>query len=135
MGRNLDLTEFDVRGFKDLPSVEIVYSYVQPSPLVIRALVSGGVRGIVFAGTGAGLLSSGEAETLNELLDPDPAKRPVLVRSNRTGSGRVVSYPEFDKMGMIPADTLNPQKARILLMLALTKSQDLSVISQMFSEY
>jgi L-asparaginase len=128
-------SEFDVRGLKELPSVEIVYSYVQPSPVVIRALVSSGVKGIVFAGTGAGLLSNIETTTLNAVLEPDPAKRPVMVRSNRTGSGRVVSYPEFDKMGMIPADTLIPQKARILLMLALAKTQDVQEINRMFSEY
>jgi L-asparaginase len=102
---------------------------------VIRALVSSGVRGIVFAGTGAGLLSHIETATLNAVLDPDAAKRPVMVRSNRTGSGRVVSYPEFDKMGMIPADTLNPQKARILLMLALTRTRNLPDLIRIFSEY
>ena len=128
-------SEFNVSGLTELPSVEIVYSYVQPSPVVIRALVSSGVRGIVFAGTGAGLLSNMETATLNAVLDPDPAMRPVMVRSNRTGSGRVVSYPEFDKMGMIPADTLNPQKARILLMLALTRTRNLPDIIRIFSEY
>ena len=128
-------SEFDVSEFKELPSVEIVYSYVQPSSVIIRALVSSGVRGIVFAGTGAGLLSKAETETLNAVLDANSAKRPVMVRSSRTGSGRVVSYPEFDKMGMVPADTLNPQKARILLMLALTKTRNVPEIVRMFSEY
>jgi L-asparaginase len=63
------------------------------------------------------------------------ATRPVLVRSNRTGSGRVVSSPEYDGMEMIPADTLNPQKARILLMLALTKTRDRREMIRIFSEY
>jgi L-asparaginase len=57
------------------------------------------------------------------------------VRSNRTGNGRVVAQEQYDKMGMIPADTLNPQKARILLMLALTKIHDLKEIKRMFDEY
>ena len=128
-------SEFDVSRMKDLPPVEIVYSYVQPSPAIIRALVATGVKGIVFAGTGAGLLSNFEKSTLDEVLGPESAKRPVMVRSNRTGNGRVVAYPEYDKIGMIPADTLNPQKARILLMLALTKTKDLQEIQRMFSEY
>ena len=89
----------------------------------------------MFAGTGAGLLSNTETATLNAVLDPDAAKRPVMVRSNRTRSGRVLSYPEFDKIGMIPADTLNPQKARILLMLALAKTRSLADIARIFSEY
>ena len=35
---------------------------------------------------------------------------------------------------MVPADNLNPQKARILLMLALTKTQDRREIKRMFDE-
>jgi L-asparaginase len=57
------------------------------------------------------------------------------VRSSRTGNGRVVAREEYDSMGMIPADTLNPQKARILLMLALTKTSDVKEIKRMFAEY
>ena len=56
-----------------------------------------------------------------------------IVRSNRTGSGRVVPLGAYDERGMIPAD--NPQKARVLLMLALTRTCDLDEIRRMFSEY
>jgi len=63
------------------------------------------------------------------------AARPVVVRSNRTGSGRVVPLPGYDARGMIAGDTLNPQKARILLMLALTKTRDLDEIRRIFREY
>ena len=56
---------------------------------------------------------------------PD-APRPVLVRSNRTGNGRVIAQNDYDAMGMVPADNLNPQKARVLLMLALTRTRDLA---------
>ena len=58
-----------------------------------------------------------------------------IVRSNRTGSGRIVPLGAYDERGMIPADTLNPQKARVLLMLALTRTRDLDEIRRMFSEY
>ena len=58
-----------------------------------------------------------------------------MVRSSRTGNGRVVPREEYDAMGMIPADTLNPQKARILLMLALTRTHDLKEIKRMFAQY
>ena len=61
--------------------------------------------------------------------------RPVVVQSNRTGNGRVVAQGEHDKWGMIPGDNLNPQKARILLMLALTKTQDRQEIKRMFQQY
>lgn len=128
-------SEFDISKSKSLPNVEIVYSYVQPSAVVIQALVSDGVKGIVFAGTGAGLISSPEKLALKPVLSVPPASRPVLVRSSRTGNGRVVAREEYDSMGMIPADTLNPQKARILLMLALTKTSDIKEIRRMFAEY
>jgi L-asparaginase len=128
-------SEFDVDKMTTLPSVEIAYSYVQPSGGVIQALVASGVKGIVFAGTGAGLLSNSEKLALQPILARHSASTPVFVRSNRTGNGRVVAREEYDSMGMIPADTLNPQKARILLMLALTKTSDLKEINRMFSEY
>lgn len=128
-------SEFDVSQIKDLPKVDIVYSYVQPSPAMAKALVADGARGIVFAGTGAGLLSTSERNALSPFLESPPEVRPVLVRSNRTGNGRVVAQERYDEMGMIPADTLNPQKARILLMLALTRTHDLKEIKRMFDEY
>ena len=58
-----------------------------------------------------------------------------IVRSNRTGSGRVEPLGAYDERGKIPADTLNPQKARVLLILALTRTRDLDAIRRMFSEY
>jgi L-asparaginase len=57
------------------------------------------------------------------------------VRSSRTGNGRVTPTAEYDALGVIPSDTLNPQKARILLMLALTRSSDPKEIRRAFAEY
>jgi L-asparaginase len=128
-------SEFDVKAIKQLPDVDIVYSYVQPNVAIIRALVASGVKGIVFAGTGAGLLSSAERSALKVVLSAPIDTRPIMVRSNRTGNGRVVARDDYDSMGMIPADTLNPQKARILLMLALTKTSNPREIKRMFEEY
>ena len=128
-------SEFEIGNVTMLPEVEIAYSYVQPGGAVIQALVASGVKGIVFAGTGAGLLSNSEKLALKQSLAGRGTKIPVLVRSSRTGSGRVVGREEYDSLGMIPADTLNPQKARILLMLALTKTSDLKEIRRMFAEY
>ena len=128
-------SEFDVRGLRDLPKTDILYSYVQPNPATIKALVDSGVRGIVFAGTGDGLLSAEERAALADVIALPPSKRPLLIRSNRVGNGRVVARDDYDKLGMIPADTLNPQKARILLMLALTKTSDPAEIKRMFEQY
>jgi len=128
-------SEFDVSALREFPKVEIVYSYVQPSTAVIQALVQGGVQGIVFAGAGAGSLSSFEKSALKPFVSSTVEHGPVLVRSSRVGNGRVIERDEYDNMGMIPADTLNPQKARILLMLALTKTTDRKQIARMFAEY
>jgi len=128
-------SEFSVTGLTELPSVEILYSYVEPSPVMLRALVASGVMGIVFAGTGAGLISSFEKAALKEVLSMPVDSRPILVRSSRTGNGRVVARDEYDAMGMVPADNLNPQKARILLMLALTKTRNVSEIARIFATY
>ena len=89
----------------------------------------------MFAGTGAGGLSSFEKAALKPILALPAKTRPVLVRSTRVGNGRVIGSDVYDAMGMIPADNLNPQKARILLMLALTKTTDLKEIQRMFAEY
>jgi L-asparaginase len=128
-------SEFDVSALTRLPQTDIVYSYVAPSTKMTEALVTAGVQGIVFAGTGAGGLSTSERQIVKSLLALPAGSRPVLVRSSRTGNGRVIGREDYDRMGMIPADTLNPQKARILLMLALTKTRDLDEIRRMFDEY
>ena len=127
--------EFDLAGVTRMPRVDIVYSYVEPNPVMIRALIEDGVDGIVLAGTGAGLVSAVERTALESVMALPSDARPVVVRSNRTGSGRVVPLGAYDEWGMIPADTLNPQKARVLLMLALTRTRDLDEIRRMFSEY
>ena len=57
------------------------------------------------------------------------------MRSSRVGNGRVTPTAEFDAMDIIPSDTLTPQKARILLMLALTKTSDPKEMRRMFAEY
>ena len=133
--RHTASSEFDVAAQTQLPKVAIAYSYVEPEPAMIRALVSAGVRGIVFAGTGNGALSTAERDAIAEINKMPAASRPVLVRSSRVGNGRVTATAQFDELGVIPADTLNPQKARILLMLALTKTSDAKELRRIFAEY
>jgi L-asparaginase len=128
-------SEFDVSNIRECPKVDIIYSYIEPSWNMIQALYASGLKGIVFAGTGAGTLPNSQKEAVNTILSSPSEPKPVLVRSSRTGNGRVISRKEYDDLGLIPADTLNPQKSRILLMLALTRTNDLSEIRRMFSEY
>ena len=133
--RHTTRSEFDVTSLTRLPQVDIIYSYIEPNTAMIKALATNGTKGIVFAGTGAGALSNFEEEAIKALSALPADSRPVLVRSSRVGNGRVIPSAEYDPMGIVPADTLNPQKARILLMLALTKTKDLKEIKRMFDEY
>jgi L-asparaginase len=132
--RHTSRSEFDVASLTQLPRVDILYSYVEPSLAAAKAMVADGIRGIVVAGTGAGVMSTAEEDALKPLLSFPSESRPVIVRSSRTGNGRVVARAD-DTVGSVTADNLIPQKARILLMLALTKTKDLAEIQRMFNEY
>ena len=76
-----------------------------------------------------------EETAIKQVNTMPAASRPVLVRSSRVGNGRVTPTAEYDDLNVIPSDTLNPQKARILLMLALTRTTDPREIRRIFSEY
>ena len=131
--RHTARSEFDVAGLTGLPKVAILYSYLEPDTAPIRALVDAGAQGIVFAGTGAGGLTDAERVAIKVLAAG--GQQPVIVRATRTGNGRVIARKEYDAEGMVAGDNLNPQKCRILLMLALTKTRDLDEIRRMFGEY
>jgi L-asparaginase len=133
--RHTAQSEFDVANLTSLPKVSILYSYIEPDAALIQAAIKGGAKGIVFAGTGNGALSVSEETVLKEVAAMPAATRPVLVRSSRVGNGRVIATAEYDALGIVPGDTLSPQKARILLMLALTKTADLKELRRIFSEY
>ena len=133
--RHTASTEFDVASLTTLPKVSILYSYIEPDASLIQAAIKAGARGIVFAGTGNGALSVSEETVLKEITAMPAASKPALVRSSRVGNGRVIATAEYDALGVIPSDTLNPQKARILLMLALTKTSDPKELRRIFSEY
>ena len=59
----------------------------------------------------------------------------VVVRSARTGSGRVNRDDNWQEPGFVAADNLSPQKARILLQLALTGTSKPDEIQRIFDEY
>jgi L-asparaginase len=73
-------SEFDVSGLQEFPKVDIVYSYIQPSVTMVQALHASAVKGIVFAGTGAGGLSDFEKEAVKAVLSSPSEARPVRRR-------------------------------------------------------
>lgn len=133
--RHTSASEFSLAQVDAFPRVEIVASYARASLAPLRALVDEGVQGIIFAAPGAGSLSAAEVEAVKAMASSGSNARPILMRSTRTGNGRVTRRTAFDALGILPTDNLSPQKARILLMLALTRTSDPDDIARMFSEY
>ncbi len=133
--RHTARSEFSLSADTKFPRVEIVSSYAQSSTVPIHALVRDGVDGIIFAAPGAGSLSNAEIKAVEEIATSPAPVKPVLMRSSRTGNGRVTNRSALDRLGLIPTDNLSPQKSRILLMLALTKTRDPKEIARIFSEY
>ena len=121
-------TEFDLSGLDSLPQVEIVYAYGNYNSIALDAFVKAGAKGIVHAGPGDGSVG---AQMVKPLQDARAAGVAV-VRSARVGSGIIARNGEQpdDKYDWVVSDDLNPQKARILLMLALTKTSDTKKIQE-----
>jgi L-asparaginase len=124
-------SEFDVGRLTELPRVDIVYGYEGADGLLVRALIDAKVPGIVLAGMGSGGVGDDLTKTLAEARH-DGA---VVVVTTRTGSGRVIRTARHVQDGFVAGDNLSPQKARILLQLALTTTKDVEQIQQLFELY
>lgn len=127
--RHTRASEFDVTGLapEQLPRVDIGYTYNGADGTDVRAFVAAGARGVVIAGSGAGAMTREQSVAAS-----DAAEAGVLVVvTTRTGSGSV----GWGGGNMIGGDDLLPQKARILLMLALTQTDDPHEVARIFRSY
>src|SRR5688572_4477339 len=126
-------TPFSVALDTKLPRVDIVYMYADAPADQIDLLISKKVDGIVIAGVGNGNFNKAFTEAVKRAV----AAGIVVCRASRTPSGRVVLHDEIndDQLGTIVSDDLTPQKARILLMLGLTKTKDKKQLQQYFFKY
>lgn len=126
-------SEFNITGLTGLPPVEILYGYVNSNCSLAEAAVAAGAKGIIYAGVGNGGMSESTIAALSKLSKQGI----VIVRSTRVSSGIVSRNGAIndDQLGFVVSDTLNPQKACILLMLALTKTNNPIQIQAMFDEY
>ncbi len=124
-------TDFSVSDLDQLPQVDIVYGYQNEGSYLFDAVVEAGAKGIVYAGTGNGSLSDASEKGAVSAVK----KGVTVVRSSRTGNGVVTPNQEYAKKDLLASNSLNPQKARILLMLALTKTDDPQKIQTYFNEY
>ncbi|AZZ75505.1 Glutaminase-asparaginase [Pseudomonas fluorescens] len=127
-------SEFDIKNIKSLPDVEIAYSYGNVSDTAYKALAQSGAKAIIHAGTGNGSVSSRVVPAL-QALRKDGVQ---IIRSSHVNAGgfvlRNAEQPD-DKYDWVVAHDLNPQKARILAMVALTKTNDSKELQRMFWEY
>lgn len=132
-GRHTTNSEFSVEGLKSLPRVDIVYGCADMSTDLIDVMVKAGAKGIVIAGVGDGNMNAG---TLEAMKRATKAGIPV-VRATRVPIGAVLIKGEVvdTDYGSVSSDELNPQKARILLMLALSKNRSRDDLQRLFIEY
>ena len=143
--RRNDQIEFDVMQIDELPRVDVIMVYQGASGDLIKAAVDNGAKGVVIAVAGAGATSG----TQNEGLNYAASKGVFIVTSTRTGSGRIAppraggaapgaqqnAEQQRRRQFTIAGEDHTPLKARVLLMLALTKTTDRNELQRIFSEY
>ncbi len=127
-------SEFDIKQISSLPQVNIAYGYGNVTDTAYKALAQNGAKALIHAGTGNGSVSSRVVPALQELR-----KNGVqIIRSSHVNQGgfvlRNAEQPD-DKNDWVVAHDLNPQKARILAMVAMTKTQDSKELQRIFWEY
>jgi L-asparaginase len=133
VGKNTTQSEFSIQGVKALPRVDIIMAYENMDGALIDAAVAAGAKGIVIAGVGNGNLTQAAVNTLAKHSKAGIA----CVRASRVAVGRVGRNVELDddKLGFVASLDLNPQKARVLLRLALLKQRSNAEMQKLFEEY
>jgi L-asparaginase len=117
---------------ESLPRVDIVYAYTGSDGTAARAFVEAGAKGVISAGFAPGFAGRADFEVLSQAV----AERGlVAMQCTRAGSGRTFKGKRLREHGWLIADNLNPQKARLLLMLALAHTDDKAEIERMFLTY
>ena len=133
VGRNTATSEFTVDKNTTLPRVDIIMAYENMDGAIIDAAVASGAKGLVIAGVGNGNMTAAAVTA----LAAQAKKGIVCVRSSRVVTGQVGRNVEVDddKNGFVASLGHNPQKARVLLRLALTKTKDPKTIQRYFDDY
>jgi L-asparaginase len=122
---------FDLTKIQRLPRVDIIYTYAGADGALIEAAVANQAEGLVIAGfpTGSG------TPAMDQAINRVAAKGIPVVMTNRGGMGRVTDTRAAEARPLIFGDNLTPQKARILLMLALTTTRERAQLQRIFQTY
>lgn len=130
--RHTEQSAFAGKNYTALPRTDIIYTHCDDDGVLIEAAVNAGAQGIIYAGSGMGSIHCGAEAALLKAVQCGAA----VVRSTRVSEGRVLAAnPKWDEAGFISGGNLNPQKARILLQLALTCTHDTRKIQEFFDKY
>ncbi len=126
-------SEFDIDTITTLPNVQVVYGTGNMAPELYEAAAKAGAKAIVHAGTGNGSVADYAVETLRKLR----SQGVLVIRSSRVGDGIVLRNSEQpdDRYDWVVAHDLNPQKAKILAAVALTKTSDTKELQRIFWQY
>ncbi len=126
-------SEFDISNVTAIPRVDIIFADLDMAPELIDASVASGAKGIVIAGVGNGNMNAGSVTAAANAVK----KGVPVVRSSRVATGLVGRNVELDddKLGFVASDELNPQKARILLGLALLGKRTPAQLQTLFTTY
>ena len=129
--RHMPDSQFAASNLDTLPRVEIIYSYAGADGALVEAAVAAGARGIVSAGFAPGSPTPPQRTAFERAAKSGV----VVVQCSRAASGRVAPRRRLRQSGIVAGDDLSPQKARILLMLALSTTSDIGAIQQAFQSY
>jgi L-asparaginase len=124
-------TQFAASDLGALPRVDIVYSYAGADGALVDAAVAASARGIISAGFAPGSPTPQQRTAFERAAKSGV----VVVQCSRAASGRVAPRRRLRESGIVAGEDLSPQKARILLMLALSTTSDIGVIQQAFQTY
>ncbi len=114
-----------------LPRVDIVYSYAGADGALVDAAAAAGARGIVSAGFAPGSPTPEQRAAFERAAKAGI----VIVQCSRAFSGRVAPRRRLRESGIVAGEDFSPQKARILLMLALSTTSDFAAIQRAFQAY
>jgi glutamin-(asparagin-)ase len=131
--RHTTQSEFDIDQIETLPEVQIVYGAGNMTPELYKAAVASGAKAVIHAGTGNGSVANYLVDTLRGIR----SQGVHVIRSSRVDDGFVLRNGEQpdDKHDWVVAHDLNPQKAKILAAVALTKTSDSKELQRIFWQY
>jgi L-asparaginase len=127
--RHTEASEFDIAFVNEMPRVDVIVTYQGANGDLIKAAVDAGAKGIVIATAGAGATSGTQSDGIRYATSREVA----VVITTRTGGGRIAGGG--GRGTTIAGEDLTPIKARILLMVALTKTKDGAELRRIFAEY